>query len=114
MRTYDPDFIIGYNIINFDLPYILDRANALKMKGYGLFGRSPALSRVKKGTLQSKIMGNRETKDINIEGRIQLDLLIHMHREHKLSSYSLNSVSYHFLRDQKEDVHHSEIFKLFN
>lgn len=58
-------------------------------------------------------MGNRETKDINIEGRIQLDLLIHMHREHKLSSYTLNNVSYHFLKDQKEDVHHSEIFKLF-
>lgn len=36
-----------------------------------------------------------------------------MHREHKLSSYSLNNVSYHFLRDQKEDVHHTEVFKLF-
>lgn len=107
MLNYDPDFIIGYNTINFDMSYILDRAQKLKMKGYGRFGRSGNLSRVKKGTLQSKIMGNRETKDINIEGRIQLDLLIHMHREHKLSSYSLNNVSYHFLRDQKEDVHHT-------
>ena len=78
--SYDPDFIIGYNIINFDLSYILDRAYKLKMKGYGHFGRSGALSRIKKGRLQSKIMGNREVKDINIEGRIQLDLLIHMHR----------------------------------
>ncbi len=25
----DPDIIIGYNIINFDLPYLLDRAKAL-------------------------------------------------------------------------------------
>jgi DNA polymerase delta subunit 1 len=50
------------------------------MRGYGHFGRSSAISKIKKGTLQSKIMGNRETKDINIEGRIQLDLLIHMHR----------------------------------
>jgi DNA polymerase delta subunit 1 len=78
------------------------------MKSYGRFGRSlGSISRIKKTAFQSKIMGNRETKDINIEGRIQLDLLIHMHREHKLSSYSLNNVSYHFLRDQKEDVHHS-------
>jgi DNA polymerase delta subunit 1 len=30
-------------------------------------------------------------------------------REHKLSSYSLNSVSAHFLNEQKEDVHHSVI-----
>jgi DNA polymerase delta subunit 1 len=27
-------------------------------------------------------------------------------RDHKLSSYSLNSVSAHFLGEQKEDVHH--------
>jgi DNA polymerase delta subunit 1 len=113
IMSYDPDFIIGYNIINFDLPFILDRAAKLDLKGYGHFGRSSALSRIKKSTLQSKVMGNRETKEINIEGRIQLDLMIHMHREHKLSSYTLNNVSYHFLRDQKEDVHHSEIFKLF-
>lgn len=60
MLSYDPDFIIGYNIINFDLPYILERAEKLKMKGYGHFGRNTGvISRIKKGTLQSKIMGNR-------------------------------------------------------
>lgn len=32
---------------------------------------------------------------------------------HKLSSYTLNSVSAHFLGQQKEDVHHSIISKLF-
>ena len=59
MLSYDPDFIIGYNIINFDLPYILDRAAKLKIKSYGHFGRSFNLSKIKKGRLQSKIMGNR-------------------------------------------------------
>lgn len=59
MLSYDPDIIIGYNIINFDLPYILDRAAKLKMKNFGHFGRSGALSKIKKGTLQSKVMGNR-------------------------------------------------------
>lgn len=33
-------------------------------------------------------------------------------REHKLRSYSLNSVSDHFLGEQKEDVHHSVISEL--
>ena len=33
-------------------------------------------------------------------------------REHKLSSYSLNSVSSNFLGEQKEDVHHSQIYDL--
>ena len=32
-----------------------------------------------------------------------------LQRDHKLSSYSLNSVCAHFLGEQKEDVHHSII-----
>lgn len=46
---------------------------------------------------------------MNFEGRIQLDMLMHMHREIKLSSYTLNNVSFHFLNEQKEDVHHTQI-----
>ncbi|TQE13058.1 hypothetical protein C1H46_001433 [Malus baccata] len=37
-----------------------------------------------------------------------------MQRDYKLSSYSLNSVSAHFLSEQKEDVHHSIISDLQN
>lgn len=37
-----------------------------------------------------------------------------MQREHKLRSYSLNSVCAHFLGEQKEDVHHSVITDLQN
>jgi len=35
IRSYDPDFLLGYNIINFDLKYILERAEFLKLKPYG-------------------------------------------------------------------------------
>ena len=41
-------------------------------------------------------------------------MIQHVRREHKLSSYSLNSVSAHFLGQQKEDVHHSIIADLQN
>ncbi len=106
--TYDPDFITGYNMVNFDLWYILERAQALKMSNYGLFGRSKGvLSKIKNGSLQSKIMGNREFKEINIDGRIQLDMYIHMQKEYKFSSYKLNNVAFEILKDQKEDVHHT-------
>lgn len=30
----DPDIITGFNIVNFDFPYIINRANALYMKTY--------------------------------------------------------------------------------
>ena len=35
----DPDVITGYNIINFDLPYIIKRAEQLGMKDFGKLGR---------------------------------------------------------------------------
>jgi DNA polymerase delta subunit 1 len=31
--------IIGYNIANFDLPYLLDRAKALKVSDFPYLGR---------------------------------------------------------------------------
>lgn len=36
----DPDIIIGYNILNFDLPYLYERADALKIgKEFQIWGR---------------------------------------------------------------------------
>ncbi len=55
------------------------------------------VSRIKTSTLSSKALGTRETKDINIDGRVQFDMLQVILRDHKLRSYSLNSVSAHFL-----------------
>ena len=37
-----------------------------------------------------------------------------LQRDYKLRSYTLNSVSAHFLNEQKEDVHHSIITTLQN
>jgi DNA polymerase delta subunit 1 len=35
----DPDVIIGYNISNFDIPYLMDRAKFLKIEKFPLLGR---------------------------------------------------------------------------
>lgn len=72
------------------------------------------MSRIKSATFSSKAFGTRDSKDINIEGRIQFDMLQIILREHKLRSFSLNSVAAHFLGEQKEDVHHSVITQLQN
>jgi DNA polymerase delta subunit 1 len=39
VEKVDPDMIIGYNISNFDLPYLLDRAKALKIPEFAFLGR---------------------------------------------------------------------------
>ena len=39
VEEVDPDLVIGYNIANFDLPYLLDRAKALKTNAFPFLGR---------------------------------------------------------------------------
>lgn len=39
LATVDPDLIIGYNISQFDLPYLIDRAKTLKILKFPYFGR---------------------------------------------------------------------------
>ncbi|EDO17646.1 hypothetical protein Kpol_1004p20 [Vanderwaltozyma polyspora DSM 70294] len=111
----DPDLIIGYNSANFDLPYLIDRAKALKIDNFPYFGRLFNVKQeVKESSFSSKAYGTRTSKVVNIDGRLQLDLLQFIQREYKLRSYTLNAVSAHFLGEQKEDVHHSIITDLQN
>ena len=111
----DPDIIIGYNIANFDFPYLINRAKHLKVSGFEYWTRLPSIpSRVKDTSFSSKQIGNRDTKSTNTNGRLQLDLLQLIQRDHHLRSYTLNSVCANFLGEQKEDVHHTMITELFN
>ena len=111
----DPDVITGYNIANFDFPYLLDRAKHLKVRGFDFWTRLPSIpSRYKETNFSSKQMGNRDSKTTNTNGRLQLDLLQLIQRDHHLRSYTLNSVCSHFLGEQKEDVHYTMITELFN
>jgi DNA polymerase delta subunit 1 len=115
IRDVDPDIIIGYNICKFDLPYLIERAATLGIEEFPLLGRvKNSRVRVRDSTFSSRQQGIRESKETTIEGRFQFDLIQAIHRDHKLSSYSLNSVSAHFLSEQKEDVHHSIITDLQN
>jgi DNA polymerase delta subunit 1 len=115
LEEVDPDLIIGYNICNFDFPYLLDRAKHLKVNGFDAWTRlRNARSASKDTNFSSKQMGNRDTKATNTNGRLQLDLLQLVQRDHQLRSYTLNSVCAQFLGEQKEDVHHTMITELFN
>jgi len=39
VEEVDPDIVIGYNTSNFDFPYLLDRAKALKLGAFPHLGR---------------------------------------------------------------------------
>jgi len=106
----DPDIVTGYNIAGFDLPYLLDRADATRINWDFC-----KLGRIASGRSRKRIntIGGREVVEIDIDGRVTFDMMVVIQKEQKLSSYSLNAVSAEFLGEQKEDVHHSMIGDLF-
>ena len=115
VEKVDPDVIIGYNISNFDIPYLMGRADHLKVSRFKFLGRlKNTESKVENRKFSSKQMGNRDSKYTNTNGRLQLDLLQLVQRDYHLRSYTLNSVCAEFLNEQKEDVHHTMITELYN
>jgi len=58
--------ITGYNITNFDLPYLLNRAEALKLQQFPYLGRvKGSRSTMRDTTFSSKAYGTRESKAIS-------------------------------------------------
>lgn len=114
VRKVDPDFITGYNIDNFDLPYVIKRAKKLGIQ------RDFTLGRVKgefpscyKKLFTSKARGTIERWETKITGRTAFDVYQIVKREFKLKSYTLNYVAWNFLKQKKEDVPHSIITPLW-
>lgn len=108
------DIFSGYNIDGFDFPYLIKRAETLRIdREFSLLGRVHGRrSIIREETTSSKAYGTRIRKTINIPGRLRLDLLPLIRRAHKLSSYKLNAVAFEFLQSRKEEVHYSIISTL--
>lgn len=116
IEEVDPDILIGYNIENFDLKYLFDRSKALNIDNAFL-----RLGKVKKEKawmkdkpFSSKAYGTLDLKECHLSGRATFDILNVIQREHKLRSYTLNSVSAFFLGEQKDDIKHTQISVLYN
>jgi DNA polymerase delta subunit 1 len=122
IEKVDPDIITGYNVQNFDIPYLLNRAEVLMSKhkqnllaAFPQWGRIRlSKARMKDTTFQSAAFGKRNNVETTVEGRVIFDMLPYMQRNHRLSSYTLNAVCAEYLGQQKEDVHHSIISDLQN
>ena len=102
IMDYDPDIITGFNINNFDIPYILDRMRENEI--YASFGRC------KKQVTKKQIMSRFK---INIAGRIMVDSFEIAKRDFSLKRYNLDTVAGELLGEKKEPVKRSEIEKFW-
>jgi DNA polymerase delta subunit 1 len=113
LQKIDPDILTGWNIFGFDLEFLHMRAT--RTGASTVWGRLKdcPIEEVTVKNLSSSALGNNELKMTPMKGRYVFDLFQDVKREHKLESYSLNNVSKHFLKDQKNDMPVKEIFSRY-
>ncbi len=102
---FDPDIITGFNINNFDMPFILKRMEIFKLpRTIGRCTDKPAYTK--------EIMKNRVRS--TVPGRIVADSYQLVKKNFSFKRYGLTDVSKILLKEEKHDVAHSEISKLWN
>jgi len=116
VREKNPNVIVGYNILGFDIPYMIKRQEkqgcGKEFTTLGFHAFLPATERTIKWS--SSAYGTQEFEFLDAEGRIFVDLLPLVKRDYKLDNYKLKTVSEYFLKnDTKADLSVSGIFKCF-
>ena len=115
VNLINPDIVTGYNIFGFDFPYIYTRAKELGIcDEFCKLGKiaDKTCSFVEK-TLSSSALGDNFLRYIEMDGRVLIDLMKVVQRDHKLDSYRLDAVANYFMKMNKHDLHPNDIFRLF-
>ena len=104
----NPDIMCGYNIFGFDDQYIEERCKKLKILDEVQLGRCKSINydfktqKFSTKFAESKSFelasGKYDLRFLAIRGRLGLDLLLNMRREHSLDSFKLDNVANTFLR----------------
>ena len=106
VRELDPDIVTGYNIFGFDFKFIYERAEELNVIGnMGTLGRiSNSELELEEKNLSSSALGDNILTYIKMEGRVCLDLLKVVQKDHKLPSYKLDSVAENFISGSIKEI----------
>lgn len=113
IKNVSPDIITGYNIYNFDWSYINKRAKLLKCDSeLSMLSRLvSAPAKMENIKFESSAYGTNYWHFIRIPGITNIDLHKIIKRDHKLESYKLNDVAFHFNKENKIDLSPEELFK---
>ena len=95
LLDYDPDIITGYNIINFDFPYLVKRLEVNKVRrDIGRAEKPPIVKKLSNGY------------SVSLIGRVIVDPydIIKKDAYIRLKRYDLNTVAKHFLNEEKIEI----------
>ena len=118
IRSKNPNLIVGYNILGFDIPYMIARAkfgcNSCCIGEFdkqGFHKTKHAKERIIKWS--SSAYKNQEFEFLDAEGRVFVDLLPLIKRDFKFSNYKLKTISEYFVGETKDPLDAKGIFKCY-
>lgn len=117
IQQKQPNIIIGYNIFQFDINYMVQRSksvllniNEFDKQGMTKYGHA----RERTIEWDSSAYKNQAFQFLDAEGIIFVDLLPIIKREFKLNNYQLKTVALHFLKNiTKDPLDYKAIFKCY-
>ena len=113
LKTFDPDFLVGHNHVNFDIPFITTRANQLGSSARFMGRRNSYRWFPSRKIVRKRKSGDtRESFKTDTPGRIQVDTMLYIQGETRESSYKLNSLAQKYLGKGKDDVGYNMIAPL--
>lgn len=114
-RKLAPDFLLGYNILGFDIKYLIERAQLLhcfkSVQKWGLHKTARGESQTIKWS--SSAYKCIELTFVPLEGIVLVDMLFIIRRDYKFANYRLDTVVKELLDPQagKDEVTPLEIFR---
>lgn len=115
LRKHKVNIIVGYNIFNFDIPYMIERAKIklilyeFDRQGFLKYGHA----KEKEIKWSSSAYGKQIFKYLDAEGVLFVDLLPLVKRDYKMNNYQLKTIAEHFLGQTKDPLDAKGIFKCY-
>ena len=111
VRQHDPDFVVAYNGVNFDNPFMARRAELLQVDDFWYLSRTPTRPcRLREQKLSSGGRGDNKLRYFAFLGRANLDQYVFFSVEFTQEpSTKLDHFARKILNDQKKPMDYSEI-----
>nr|CAC19127.1 delta DNA polymerase [Diadromus pulchellus ascovirus 4a] len=111
IQKEQPNIITGWNIFTFDFKFMINRADNMCMHEFTNFGMVDEEGQITTVKWSSKAFSATNVQYVDVEGVLCIDLIEVVRKDYKLDSYSLNNVSKHFLKNEKDDMNFQDIMK---
>ena len=115
LKKYKPNIVTGYNILGFDMEYMIERAkfnlviDQFQQQGFTKY----ITAKEKQIKWSSAAYKTQHFKFLNAEGMLHVDLLPLIKRDYKFNNYKLKTVSEFFIGKTKDPLDVAGIFKCY-